>query len=272
MSGSWDGMSEALGTEPIVITKSDSVATIWLNRPDKRNAMSHEMWTALAEHCHSLAADHDVRVLVVRGAGGHFCAGADIGGFSGGMSDEYQAQNREAEEALAAFPRPTIAFITGSCVGGGVQIAGACDLRFADTTSKFGITPARLGITYPTYALERAVRLVGQSAAKHLLFSAELIDAERALRIGLIDELLETDAAIERLDAFTSLLANERSLLTQIISKEMVNEVAASGGVSAQTIERWAPVLANNPDMLEGVAAFTERRSPNFVWTPDESF
>ena len=99
-----------------------------------------------------------------------------------------------------------------------------------------------------------------------------MIDADRALRIGLIDELLETDVAIERLEAFTSLLANERSLLTQIISKEMVNEVAASGGVSAQTIERWALVLASNPDMPEGVAAFAERRSPNFVWTPEESF
>jgi enoyl-CoA hydratase/carnithine racemase len=101
-------MSEALGDEPIVVTMSESVATIWLNRPDKRNAMSHEMWTALAQHCHSLADNHTVRVLVVRGVGGHFCAGADISGFSGGMSDEYQAQNREAEEALAAFPRPTI--------------------------------------------------------------------------------------------------------------------------------------------------------------------
>ena len=265
-------MTDSLGTDPIVVTKAESVATIWLNRAEKRNAMSHEMWTALAESCHELARDHSVRVLVVRGVGGHFCAGADIGGFSGGMSSEYQSQNREAEETLAAFPRPTIAFITGSCVGGGVQIAGACDLRFADTSAKFGITPARLGIAYPTYALERAVRLVGPSAAKHLLFSAELIDADRALRIGLIDELLETDVAIERLEAFTSLLANERSLLTQIISKEMVNEVAASGGVSAQTIERWALVLASNPDMPEGVAAFAERRSPNFVWTPEESF
>jgi enoyl-CoA hydratase/carnithine racemase len=104
------------------------------------------------------------------------------------------------------------------------------------------------------------------------LFSAELIDVERALRIGLVDEVAEPGAAVERLESFTSLLANERSLLTQTISKEMVNEVATSGGVSAQTIERWAPVLANNPDMPEGVAAFTERRSPNFVWTPEESF
>ncbi|CAB4618124.1 unannotated protein [freshwater metagenome] len=265
-------MSEPQADEPIVVTRTDSVATIWLNRAEKRNAMSHEMWTALAQHCHLLAKDDDVRVLVVRGVGGHFCAGADISGFSGGMSAEYQAQNREAEEALAAFPRPTIAFITGACVGGGVQIAGACDLRFADTTAKFGITPARLGIAYPTYALERAVRLVGPSAAKHLLFSAELIDVERALRIGLVDEVADPEAAVERLQTFTSLLANERSLLTQTISKEMVNEVAARGGVSAETIERWAPVLAANPDMSEGVAAFTERRPPNFVWTPEESF
>jgi enoyl-CoA hydratase/carnithine racemase len=113
---------------------------------------------------------------------------------------------------------------------------------------------------------------VGPSAAKHLLFSAELIDAERALRIGLIDELAEPAAAIGRLETFTSLLANERSLLTQTISKEMVNEVAAHGAVSGATIERWAHVLANNPDMPEGVAAFAERRSPNFVWVPEESF
>ena len=264
-------MTEELGDELIVVTRDRSVTTIWLNRPEKRNAMSYEMWTALADACHELARDRAVRVLVVRGAGGHFCAGADIGGFSGGMSDDYQSRNREAEESLAAFPRPTIAFITGSCVGGGVQIAGACDLRFADTTAKFGITPARLGIAYPTYALERVVRLIGPSAAKPLLFSAELFEVDRALRIGLVDELAKPETAIERLEAFTTLLADERSLLTQTISKEMVNEVAAYGAVSAATISRWAPVLANNPDMPEGVAAFGERRSPNFVWVPEES-
>ena len=250
----------------------EGIARVTLNDPDRYNALTPALIEGLADAFATIRRDREVRGVILDGNGRGFCAGADIGGFTGGMSDEYQAQNREAEEALAAFPRPTIAFITGSCVGGGVQIAGACDLRFADTTAKFGITPARLGIAYPTYALDRAVRLVGPSAAKHLLFSAELIDAERALRIGLIDEVAEPEAAVERLEAFTSLLANERSLLTQTISKEMVNEVAASGGVSAQMIERWAPVIANNPDMPEGVAAFAERRSPNFVWTPEESF
>lgn len=264
-------MTEVLGDEPIVVTRDGAVATIWLNRPDKRNAMSYDMWVGLADACGSLATDASVRVLVVRGAGGHFCAGADISGFAGGMSDDYQSRNRAAEESLAAFPRPTIAFISGSCVGGGVQIAGACDLRFADTSARFGITPARLGIAYPTYALERAVRLVGPSAAKHLLFSAELIDVDRALRIGLVDEVAEPDAAVERLAEFTRLLAEERSLLTQTISKQMIDEIARTGGISDATIAQWAPVLADNPDMAEGVAAFGERRAPRFVWVPTES-
>ena len=263
-------MTESFGDEPIVVTRDGAVATIWLNRPDKRNAMSYDMWVGLADACESLAIDPSVRALVVRGTGGHFCAGADIGGFAGRMSDDYQSRNRAAEESLAVFPRPTIAFITGSCVGGGVQIAGACDLRFADTSARFGITPARLGIAYPTYALERAVRLVGPSAAKHLLFSAELIDVDRALRIGLVDEVAEPETALERLDEFTRLLAEERSLLTQTISKQMIDEIARTGGVADTTIARWAPVLADNPDMAEGVAAFGERRSPRFVWVPTE--
>ena len=88
-----------------------------------------------------------------------------------------------------AFPKPSIAVITGACVGGGTEIAVACDLRLADTTSRFGITPARLGIVYPASATARVVRLIGPSATKHLLFSAELIDVDRALRIGLVDEV-----------------------------------------------------------------------------------
>lgn len=264
-------MSESSDGDGLLVTHDGSVATIWFNRPDKRNAMTFEMWTALADACGQLADDSHVRVLVVRGVGGHFCAGADIGGFADGMSAQYQLQNRAAEDALARFPRPTIAFITGSCVGGGVQIAGACDLRFADTSARFGITPARLGISYPTHSLERVVRLIGPSAAKHLLFSAELIDVDRALRIGLVDEVDEPDAAVERLTSFSEMLASGRSLLTQMISKEMVGDVAAHGAVQPSTIERWTPVLADNPDMAEGVTAFSERRIPNFVWAPGES-
>ena len=92
---------------------------------------------------------------------------------------------------MADFPNPSVAFIRGSCIGGGVQIAAACDVRLADTTARLGITPARLGILYPPSSLQRLLELVSPSSAKYLLFSAELIDAARALRIGLLDEVHE---------------------------------------------------------------------------------
>src|SRR5690606_28746132 len=121
------------------------------------------------------------------------------------------------------FPKPTVAVIRGSCVGGGAQIAVACDLRIADTSSRFGITPARLGIVYPVGATERVVRLIGPSAAKPLLSTAEIIDADRALRIGLVDELHDPARLADRVDELTVLLTTERSLLTQMASKEIVD-------------------------------------------------
>jgi enoyl-CoA hydratase/carnithine racemase len=152
-------------------------------------------------------------------------------------------------------------------VGGGVQIASSCDLRIADATARFGVTPARLGIIYPAPALARLVKLTGPSAAKHLLYSAELIPAERALRIGLIDELHEPDEAVTRLRAFVTLLAEERSLLTQAASKEMIDAVVADGRVGDASAARWAAELADADDPKEGVAAFLQRRPPRFTWT-----
>ena len=252
-------------TDLVQIEVDDGVATLTLNRPEKRNAVNLEMWTAIGQHCRRLALDLTVRVVVVRGAGDHFCAGADIGGL-GAADDSYGRANREAEDALSQLPQPTIAFIRGSCVGGGVQIASSCDIRIADWTARLGITPARLGITYPTRALERVVRLVGPSAAKHLLFSAELIDAEHALRIGLLDEVHAPVDADARVDAFVTLLATERSQLTQRASKAMIDAVVAHGSVDDDLVETWAREMSASTDAQEGIAAFLERRSPRFTW------
>jgi len=241
------------------------VATLWLNRPEKRNAVTKAMWEGIATTCAELAADGTVRVMVVRGTGGHFCAGADIGELELGDAS-YGRANAGAEHALGSFPKPTIAFVRGSCVGGGAQIAIACDLRIADTTARFGITPARLGIVYPAFGVDRAVRLLGPSATKHLLYSAELIDTDRALRIGMVDEVHDPAAAFARLDAFATLLATERSLLTQESSKAMVDECVRTGEISRVTEARWAGELAASGDPAEGVAAFFERRSPRFTW------
>ena len=255
--------------EPLVVTRDGSVATLWLNRPDKRNAVTEAMWAGITSTCAGLAEDASVRVLVVRGAGEHFCAGADIAELSG-LADRtaYNVVNKAADDALAAFPRPTVAFIQGSCVGGGAEIAISCDLRIADSSARFGITPARLGIVYPPFALERAVAIIGPAAAKHLLYSAELIDAERARQIGLVHEALEPGDAAARVDTLARLMADERSLLTQVATKEMIDAIAVHGTVHGGLEGRWNAISAAAPDAAEGLTAFVERRPPNFTWTP----
>ena len=252
--------------DQVAVTTAGPVATLWLNRPSKRNAVTSTMWRGIAAACDDLRPRRDVRLLVVRGVGEHFCAGADIGERGTVDADVYLAATRAAEGGLHEFPKPTIAFIRGSCVGGGAEIAIACDLRICDTTARFGITPARLGIVYPSFAIERAVRLLGPSSTKHLLYSAELVDAERALRIGLVDEVHEPGAAEERLEAFTHLLATERSALTQQASKQLVDAVVSHGAIPHSLAQRWAAEVAASSDQQEGAAAFAERRAPRFTW------
>ncbi len=252
----------------IDVTSDGPVATLWLDRPDKRNAVTLEMWMSISRVCAELSAEPAVRVLVVRGRGEHFCAGADISQLDGGPgagSGAYADANRHAEDALARFPKPTIALVTGSCVGGGCGIAIDCDLRIADTTARFGITPARLGIVYPAFSLERVVRLLGPSAAKHLLYTADLIDAERALRIGLVDELLAHGDAEQRVAELADHIAS-RSALTQQATKQMVAAVVDHGEVPAALAAHWQREVVAGADAAEGIAAFAERRDPRFTW------
>lgn len=260
--------TEASASSFIELTIADGIARVTLDRPDKRNAVTYEMWTRLAAICSDLATDPAVRVLVVSGRGDHFCAGADISGLGATSAADYASANEAADRALAAFPKPSIAFVRGSCVGGGAQIATACDLRIADTTARLGITPARLGILYPPFAIERTVNLIGASATKHLLYSAEIVSADRALRIGLIDELLEPHAARARIDELAELIASKRSLLTQMASKEMVDDITQGGAIRADTVAKWDTLQAASSDAREGIAAFLEKRSPDFSWTP----
>lgn len=255
-------------TDEIRVDHDGPVATIWLDRPAKRNAMSYAMWAALESACTALGADRDVRVVVLRGAGGHFCAGADIGDLLAERpagTPSFHQVNMGAEHALANLPKPTVAYVEGDCIGGGCALAIDCDLRIASTGARFGITPSKLGVVYPAASLERVGRLLGPAAAKQLLFTGRLIDAATALRIGLVGEVHDADAAPAALAALCAELA-ERSLLSQVASKEMLASVAATGAVPADLEQHWASVAAGAADLREGVAAFAERRPPRFTW------
>ncbi|MFF6884110.1 enoyl-CoA hydratase/isomerase family protein [Streptomyces sp. NPDC012421] len=241
----------------LVDTVTDGVATLVITHPAKRNAMTAGMWRSLPGTLDRLAADPAVRVLVLTGAGDTFCAGADISTLRE-PGDEQQALAVRAEEALAAFPKPTLAAVRGYCVGGGSQLAAACDLRFAAEGARFGITPAKLGIVYPSSSTRRLTALVGPATAKYLLFSGELIDTERALRTGLVDEAHPAEELAKRVEEFCRILVS-RSLLTQAAAKEF-----ADGRLDRDA--HWAAQAHGSGDTAEGVAAFLERRAPRFTY------
>ncbi|MFF1911692.1 enoyl-CoA hydratase/isomerase family protein [Streptomyces sp. NPDC058239] len=246
-------------TEPrLEHTVAGGVATVVISNPAKRNAMTAAMWSTLPGLLERLAADPAVRVLVLTGAGDTFCAGADIASLRDPAVDP-QALAVLAEEALAAFPGPTLAAVRGYCVGGGSQLAAACDLRFAEEGASFGVTPAKLGIVYAASSTRRLVALIGPAAAKHLLFSGELIDTARALRTGLVDEVLPAGELDKRVDSYARTLA-ARSQLTQASAKEF-----ATGREDRDAY--WAEQARRSGDTAEGVAAFLERRAPRFTWT-----
>jgi enoyl-CoA hydratase/carnithine racemase len=252
------------------VERDGAVAVLTIDRPEKRNAMTAGMWAALPELLAGLADDPTVRVLVVTGAGPSFCAGADIADLlSGPDPDDPMAgvrrDNLAAQAALRAFPHPTVAAVRGHCIGGGVEIAASCDLRFTDPTGVFGVTPAKVGVVYAPASTKALLDLVGPATTKYLLFSGELIDAGTALRVGLVDRLVpaaELDAEVRR---FADVLAS-RSALTQRATKEVVAALTAGRDGEAEVAGWYRETIAGG-ELAEGVAAFAERRAPRFPWS-----
>lgn len=252
--------------QDLLVSVDGPVATLTINRPAKRNALTPAMWRELAAICAELDADPRLRVLVVTGAGPSFCAGADISSLS-----EDEAVLKEvvetAERALRGLAMPSIAKVRGHCFGGGNQIAVACDLRVADSGASFAVPPARLGVIYPVGSTRALVELVGPAAAKRLIFTAQPIDAAQALRIGLVEQVVEPDeldaAVAELVDAMLPLAP-----MTQFAGKELVNLIADGGDADA-AFERWTARWRLSADGVEGPQAFLARRPPVFTWRPE---
>jgi enoyl-CoA hydratase/carnithine racemase len=257
-------------SEFLPVSRDGHVAVLTIDRPEKRNAMTAGMWAALPGVLAELAADPAVRALVVTGTGPSFCAGADISDLLSGGDPvdpmaEVRRDNLAAQAALRAFPKPTIAMIRGHCIGGGVELATCCDLRFTDPSGVFGVTPAKVGIVYTPASTKALIDLVGPSMTKYLLFSGELIDAPTALRVGLVDVVVpaaELEAEVRR---FADVLAG-RSALTQRATKEVVAALLTGGDGEAE-VGRWYPETITSGELAEGVAAFAERRLPRFRWS-----
>lgn len=246
------------------LTIDRGVARLVIDRPAKRNAFTHDMWSALADLVKQSSAQ--ARVLVVQGEGGTFCAGADIAEFAELTRDPQwreanQAAIRAAMTTLAEAAIPTIASIEGDCIGGGCGLALACDLRIAGPDARFGITPARLGLVYSLEDTRRLVETVGAAQAKRILFTAELIDAAEASRIGLVTLLVDDlrTASQTMAESLTAVSGHSQRESKRIIAR-------ISAGQTADDAETRALFAAafDGRDFREGSAAFLERRPASY--------
>ncbi|MEL6876465.1 MAG: enoyl-CoA hydratase-related protein [Pseudomonadota bacterium] len=240
------------------------VAHLLIDRADKRNAFNMAMWEAMPGLLEQAVANADVRLVVIRAAepGRAFCAGADIKELLANKDDSaWRAANQAAinrvQYELARLDLPTLAFVEGDCVGGGCGIALSCDLRVATSAARFGITPARLGLVYPLHDVKLLTDLVGPGQAKRILYTGSLIDADEALRIGLIEQIAHAPAELS--DAM--LAASPHSIRE---SKKFVRRVLdGQAEDDAETLRIFAEAFTG-ADFLEGTTAFVEKRAPKF--------
>ena len=189
-------------SDKIISRRDDAVGHVVFNNPEKRNAVSLDMWQAFERALDECAADDEIRVVVLSGAGGRaFVSGADISKFADERSSAEAVAHYDVTTArifgkLHAFPKPTIAQITGSCVGGGVALAACCDLRVCGQSSRFAIPAAKLGVGYGFAGLQRLVDLIGPAFAKEMLFTARLFSAAEVYEMGLVNRVV-ADGEVE---------------------------------------------------------------------------
>ena len=252
----------------LTVDQATRIATVSIDRPAKRNAMSLQMWQVLGDIAEYLVGA-DADAVVITATGEHFSAGADISEFEQlrtGLDQcrMYSASVARATDGLARIPVPTVATIDGSCVGGGCEIAVACDIRLATGRAEFGITPAKLGIVYSLASTKRLVDAVGTAWARYILLTGELLTSDRAFGIGLVHEVVDAPDLPARLEQLVPLLTS-RAQVSQIGAKAIMNLIANGAAAdSPQSAEIYDSSYVSG-EYREGARAFAERRPPNFV-------
>jgi enoyl-CoA hydratase/carnithine racemase len=244
----------------LVLQRDGPIATLVLNRPERRNALNLAMWHALPALLAQVAAAPDVRVLVLRGAGGHFASGADISEFPevfGGHAPAtaYTAAIEAATDALEAMPMPVLAGIDGYCIGAGLAVALACDIRICADDASFAAPPARLGLLYSVSDTQRLVRTVGRGPATDMLLGATSLSAMQALTAGLVTEVHPADT----LDAAVAARATALSGLSgwsQRHTKAILARVDAGETRDSDLTRSWFAAAGDNPDFQAALARF----------------
>jgi enoyl-CoA hydratase/carnithine racemase len=253
----------------VLAGREGAVGWITFNRPERHNALSAEMWAAIPQALDRLESDDEVRVVVLRGAGGKaFVSGADISQFEERRASEearggYDALVGAANQRLASARCPTIAMIRGYCIGGGLGVALQCDLRVATRESRFGIPAARLGVGYGHAGLKRLIDVVGPAFALEIFFTARQFTADEALAMGLVNRLVD-DAELEGLVGEYCRRIADNAPLTIGAVKTCVRELLRGRDFDRERCEAVVRACFASEDYVEGRRAFLEKRRPVF--------
>ncbi len=259
-----------MSEEKLYGRRDGAVAHIVFNNPAKHNAVSLEMWDRYGELLKEYASDDGVRVLVISGAGGKaFVSGADISKFESERAskeavEKYGAVSKIAYDSLTQFPKPTIAKINGYCIGGGMNVAVGCDLRFCEEGSSFGIPAAKLGLGYGYPGVNRLARLIGPARAMEMFYTARRFPAAEAYDMGLVNRVLAAD----ELDAYVNETAEricENAPMTIATIKAVAIEMAkAPDQPDHARLDAMVQACFESEDYIEGRRAFMEKRKPQF--------
>jgi enoyl-CoA hydratase/carnithine racemase len=263
--------------ETIRYVVRDGIATITLARPDKRNAVNQAMFTELGDATEAAAADSGVRAVLVAGEGPSFCAGIDLAligelaglaaeasGNEGGFHSFVRAAQRPFR-SLARMPKPAVAAVQGHALGAGFQLALACDLRVASADATLGMLEPRYGLIPDLGGAHRLARLVGPSRAKELVWSTRIVEAEEALRIGLVNRVIEPDALLSEAEALAREVTQHSPTAVALV-KELIEGAHETSLKDEFEREADAQTRAiQSAHHREAVAAFLEGRPPKFT-------
>lgn len=256
-------------TERMIAQKEGSIGWMVFNNPERRNAVSVEMWEAIPVILDQMEKDPEIRIAVLKGAGDKaFVSGADISQFEQQRSTpegiaRYEEIGEAAWRRLATFPKPTMAMIRGFCMGGGMAIAACCDLRIASQSSRFAIPAAKLGLGYRVGGVKALVDLVGPAFAREILFTARQFTAEEAQGMGLIHRVLPEGELEAYVSQYCQTIA-ANAPLTIAACKRMIAEVTKPSGIDYELCHKLVAECFTSEDYKEGRKAFLEKRPPVF--------
>jgi enoyl-CoA hydratase len=260
-------------TDKMLSRKESGVGYVTFNNPERHNAVSLDMWAATKAILDGFAADNDVRVVVLSGAGGKaFVSGADISKFESERATleavrAYNVKSDGAYISIAEFPKPTIAMIRGYCIGGGLGLATCCDLRIASDNSRFAVPAAKLGLGYGYNGLKRLVDIVGPAFAKEIFYTARQFDAQEAVAMGLVNRVVPSAELETYVKGVTDMICANAPLTIKAV-KVTVGEVLQED--SKRNLARSSELVEQcfaSRDYTEGRTAFMEKRKPVFTGT-----